>query len=73
MGFIVVTGGLRGQEYSRMLRWLGTERTLVPDQPNLNAASCASNSPNPNIKPLMNGSRRFIAAPLRSPHTVGGE
>lgn len=45
----------------------------MPPQPNLKAASCANSSPNPNIKPLMNGKSRLIAAPLNKPHNVGGE
>lgn len=47
--------------------------TFVPPHPNLNAASCANSSPNPNISPLINGSSKFIAAPLSRPHNVGGE
>src|SRR5436305_11896258 len=47
--------------------------TFVPPHPNRNAASCANNSPNPNINPLMNGSNRLIAAPRTRPHNVGGE
>lgn len=49
------------------------QRTLVPDHPSLNAASCASSSPKPNINPLTNGSNKFIAAPRNKPHMVGGE
>lgn len=47
--------------------------TLVPDQPSLNAASCASSSPNPSIKPFTNGKSKLMAAPLSKPHRVGGE
>jgi hypothetical protein len=46
--------------------------TFVPDHPSLKAASWAKSSPNPNINPLTNGSRRLIAAPLNSPQIVGG-
>ena len=48
-------------------------RTFVPDQPSRNAASCASNSPNPSINPLMKGSSKLIAAPRSRPQKVGGE
>ena len=48
-------------------------RTFVPDQPSRNAASCASNSPNPSISPLINGRSRLIAAPRSRPQKVGGE
>lgn len=52
---------------------IGTDLvTLVPDQPNLNAASFATNSPKPSMRPFMKGRIRFIAAPLNSPHSVGG-
>ena len=47
--------------------------TFVPDQPSRNAASCASNSPNPSISPLMKGSSKLIAAPRNRPQKVGGE
>jgi hypothetical protein len=47
-------------------------RTFVPPQPNLNAASCANNSPNPSIIPLTNGRSRLMAAPRIRPHNVGG-
>jgi hypothetical protein len=46
--------------------------TLVCDHPNLNANSCANNSPNPSIKPFTNGKRRLIAAPLIMLQSVGG-
>lgn len=46
--------------------------TFVPDQPNRNAASCASSSPSPSIKPLTKGSSKLIAAPLSRPQNVGG-
>ena len=46
--------------------------TFVPPQPNLNAASCAKSSPNPNISPLTNGRKRLIATPRKSPQIVGG-
>jgi hypothetical protein len=46
--------------------------TFVCDQPNLNASSCANNSPKPNINPFTNGKRRLIAAPLIMLHSVGG-
>jgi len=49
------------------------KRTFVPPHPNLNAASLATNSPNPNINPLINGNSKLIAAPLTSPQSVGGE
>ena len=48
-------------------------RTFVPDHPSRNAASCANNSPNPSISPLMKGSSRLIAAPRSRPQKVGGE
>ena len=48
-------------------------RTFVPDQPSRNAASCASNSPNPSISPLTKGSSKLIAAPRSRPQKVGGE
>lgn len=47
-------------------------RTFVPDHPNLYAASFATNSPNPSIKPFTKGNSRFMAAPLINPHRVGG-
>lgn len=47
--------------------------TFVPDQPSRNAASCANNSPNPSINPLMKGKSRLIAAPRSRPQNVGGE
>jgi hypothetical protein len=47
--------------------------TFVPPQPSLKAASCANSSPNPSIKPLINGRSRLIAAPRNKPHKVGGE
>jgi hypothetical protein len=46
--------------------------TFVPDQPSLKAISCANSSPNPNIKPFMNGSTKLMAAPLSKPHIEGG-
>ena len=46
--------------------------TFVPDQPSLKATSFANSSPNPSINPLTKGSNRLIAAPLSSPHAVGG-
>ena len=46
--------------------------TFVPPHPNLNAASWANSSPNPNISPLMKGNSRLIAAPRRRPQSVGG-
>jgi hypothetical protein len=46
--------------------------TLVPPHPSLNAASCANNSPNPNIKPLTNGNTKLIAAPRSMLKNVGG-
>ncbi len=45
----------------------------MPDHPNLKAASCASSSPKPSIKPLTKGKSRLIAAPLIKLHIVGGE
>ena len=56
-----------------LLTTSGMKLTFVPPQPNLKAASCANSSPNPNIKPLMNGRSRLIAAPRSKPHNVGGE
>lgn len=47
--------------------------TFVPPQPNLQAASCATNSPKPNINPLMKGKKRFMAAPRNMLQNVGGE
>jgi hypothetical protein len=44
----------------------------VPDHPNLNAASLATNSPKPNIRPFTNGSSKLIAAPRTRPQSVGG-
>ena len=46
--------------------------TLVPDQPNRNAASCANSSPSPSIKPLTKGSKRLMAAPRNKLQNVGG-
>lgn len=46
---------------------------MVPPHPNRNAASFATNSPNPNINPFTNGRIKFIAAPRSRPHSVGGE
>jgi hypothetical protein len=40
------------------------KRTFVPDQPNLNATSFATSSPN--------GRTKFIAAPRTKPNSVGG-
>ena len=45
---------------------------FVPPHPSRNAASCAKSSPNPNISPLINGKSKLIAAPRRSPQSVGG-
>jgi len=59
----------KARRTSPVMRYL----TFVPDQPSLKAASCASSSPNPSINPLTNGRSRLIAAPLSSPHIVGGE
>jgi hypothetical protein len=50
----------------------GAVLTLVPDHPNLYAASFATSSPKPSIRPLTNGSSKFIAAPRSNPHIVGG-
>lgn len=55
------------------VKLLHSNRTLVPPHPNLQAVSCAINSPNPNIRPLINGKNRFIAAPLNILQKVGGE
>lgn len=55
-----------------LLPWQQGILTLVPPHPSLNAASCANNSPNPNIKPLTNGSTRLIAAPRSMLKNVGG-
>jgi hypothetical protein len=46
---------------------------LVPLHPNLNAASFATNSPKPSIKPFTKGSNKLIAAPRIRPQSVGGE
>jgi hypothetical protein len=46
--------------------------TFVPDQPSLKATSFATSSPNPSIRPLTKGRRRFMAAPLTRPQSVGG-
>ena len=46
--------------------------TLVPPHPNLQAASCATSSPNPSINPFTNGKNRFIAAPRNILQNVGG-
>jgi hypothetical protein len=51
---------------------LSLPHTLVPDHPSLNAASFATNSPNPSIRPFTNGSKRLIAAPRTRPQSVGG-
>lgn len=51
---------------------IGIQHTFVPPHPNLKAASCANSSPNPNIKPLTNGSNRLIATPRSIPHRFGG-
>jgi len=48
------------------------KHTFVPDHPNRYAASFATNSPNPSIRPLTNGNSRFIAAPRSRPQSVGG-
>lgn len=48
------------------------QRTLVPLQPSLKAASWAKSSPNPSITPLTKGNSRFMAALRRSDQTVGG-
>ena len=55
-----------------VLRAASDLRTLSVDQPSLNAASCASNSPKPSISPLTNGSNKFIAAPRSRDQNVGG-
>jgi len=55
-----------------VLEALARGQTFVPDQPNLNANSCASSSPKPSIIPLTKGRSRLIAAPLNIDHTVGG-
>jgi hypothetical protein len=47
--------------------------TFVPPHPNLQAASCATSSPKPNIKPFMNGRTKLMAAPLTMLQNVGGE
>ena len=59
----------RPHKHEKMLM---IERTFVPDHPNRNAASFATNSPKPSISPLINGSSRFIAAPRIRPQIVGG-
>ena len=55
------------------MQYYQKQQTLVPLHPSLNAASCANSSPNPSIKPLMNGSIRLIPAPRSKPQNVGGE
>lgn len=57
---------------TRSLRHNMCRPTLVPLQPNLNAASWANSSPKPSIIPLMNGKTRFMAAPRMSDQSVGG-
>lgn len=44
----------------------------MPLHPNLNAASCANNSPKPSIMPLMNGKNRLMVAPRIIDQIVGG-
>lgn len=47
-------------------------QTLVLDQPRRKAASCASNSPKPSIRPLTNGSKTLMAVPRSMLQKVGG-
>ena len=58
---------------SPVLGCVRRELTFVPPHPNLQAASCATNSPNPNINPFTNGKIRLIAAPRAILQNVGGE
>lgn len=64
----LVPAGFISSSFTRRLAKL----TLVPPHPNLKAASCAKSSPNPSIKPLMNGKTRLIAAPRNMLKKVGG-
>lgn len=54
------------------MKWKVEYHTFVPDHPSRYAASFATSSPKPSIRPLTNGSTRLMAAPRSRPHSVGG-
>src|SRR6266487_7130849 len=58
--------------FTRIQLRRGELPTFVPPHPSRNAASCAKSSPNPNMSPLINGRSKLMAAPRRSPQSVGG-
>ena len=63
----------RSMAHANIMMAPSLRHTFVLLHPNRNAASCANNSPKPNINPFTNGRRRFIAAPRNMLQKVGGE